>query len=146
MQELPHHYVVTAHGTPASNLRSGNDHLPELEVAPPAEFDGPGDRWSPEELLMSAIANCLVLSFRAIAAASRLDWLDIECESRGELDRVERQMRITRVTSRVTLRIPSAANKEKAERLVHKAEASCIVSNSLTAESALEIEISCDGD
>jgi peroxiredoxin-like protein len=141
MKELPHLYSVKVEGSPEGNLKAGNDHLPDLLAAPPAEFDGPGDQWSPEELLMAAVANCLVLSFRAIATASKLEWQSIECESSGELDRVERKMLFTKVMTRVTLRIESAEQKEKAEKLLHKAEDICFITNSLTAEAGLECEI-----
>ena len=118
MKELPHNYSVTVEGTPEGLLSAANEHLPALKVAPPVEFDGPGDQWSPEELLMAALANCLVLSFRAIASASKFEWLSIDCEANGELDRVERKMLFTRVETRVKLRIPSAADREKAEKLL----------------------------
>lgn len=146
MQELPHSYSVTVEGAPEGLLNTGNEHLPALKVAPPAEFDGPGDQWSPEELLMAALANCLVLSFRAIASASKLEWLSIACEANGELDRVERRMLFTRVETRVSLRIPSAGQKEKAEKLLHKAEEICFISNSMTVQPELVCNIICDAD
>jgi hypothetical protein len=33
----------------------------------PREFDGRGNQWSPESLLAAALADCFVLSFRAVA-------------------------------------------------------------------------------
>ena len=45
-----------------------------MHSSAPVEFDGPGDRWSPETLLIAAIADCFILTFRAIACATRMDW------------------------------------------------------------------------
>ncbi len=135
MQALPHVYTVRAVGTPTGNLSAGADHLPSLVVAPPREFDGPGDQWSPEELLMAAVSNCLILSFKTIAAIAKLDWLSIECEARGELDKVERKMQFTQVTISASLVVPSPDLVDKATKLLNKAEEICIVRNSLSAQS-----------
>jgi len=59
---------------------------------------GPGDRWSPETLLVGALADCFILTFRAVANASSLPWIRLRCEAEGVLDRVERMTRFTAVT------------------------------------------------
>jgi peroxiredoxin-like protein len=141
MKDLPHIYTVKSLATATGNLTTRADKVPDISVAPPAEFGGPGDVWSPEGLLMAALANCFVLSFRAIARASKLTWLDIECESDGELDKVERKVKFTKVLTKVKLTIPSSEDKEKAEKLLSKAEETCFVSNSMTCETHLECEI-----
>ncbi len=135
MQALPHVYTVRASGTPTGNLSVGAGHLPSLAVAPPREFDGPGDQWSPEELLMAAVSNCLILSFKTIAAIAKLDWLSIECEARGELDKVGRTMQFTKVTTSASLVVPAPGLVDKATKLLTKAEEICIISNSLSAQS-----------
>jgi organic hydroperoxide reductase OsmC/OhrA len=43
---------------------------PAIETAPPPEFDGPGDMWSPETLLVAAIASCFILTFRGVSRAA----------------------------------------------------------------------------
>ena len=74
MQALPHHYNVQVNSKPDSHLIASSPGIPNLIVAGPAEFDGPGDLWSPETLMMSAVANCFVLSFKAVANASKFPW------------------------------------------------------------------------
>ncbi|MBT8142683.1 MAG: OsmC family peroxiredoxin [Gammaproteobacteria bacterium] len=141
MQDFPHLYTVSVSTKPDSHVTVEADNLPSFEAAPPAAFGGPGNLWSPEDLLMAAAANCLVLSFKAIARASKLEWLSIECESRGTLDKVERKLLFTKVLSTVKLRIPQDGSVEKAEKLLHKAEAACLVTNSMSAEVELECEV-----
>lgn len=141
MKDLPHLYRVKTEGSATSILTSHADNLPNILVAPPAQFGGPGDHWSPENLLMASVANCLVLSFKAIARASGLEWITIECESVGTLERVERKTQFTDVLSKVKLCIPTTQSKEKAERLLMKAEDTCFISNSMTCESRIECEI-----
>ncbi len=47
MHSFPHHYSIKVNGTPTENLIATADHLPYLEVTPPVNFGGPGDKWSP---------------------------------------------------------------------------------------------------
>ena len=141
MKELPHRYTVKIEGVPDSILSVYSEDLPKLQVAPPIEFDGPGDRWSPEELLMASISSCFVLSFAAIARASKLEWLGIECETSGELDKLDRKIQFTKVSTKAVLTIPASQGRDNAERLLNKAEQNCLVSNSLACPSHLECEI-----
>jgi len=144
MSDLPHLYTVNVAGTPENNLVTSANNLPDLATAPPKSFGGPGDKWSPEDLLIAAVANCTVLSFKAIARASKLDWISIECESQGVLDKVDRKIQFTKINTRAKLVIPSSSDSEKALKLLNKAEEVCLISNSLTAESHIECEIEVD--
>lgn len=146
MQDLPHLYRVKSEGTVAGDLTVRAEKLPDIVVKPPMQFGGPGDEWSPEDLLMASISSCLVLSFRAISRASKLEWNSIECESEGELDKVEKKVKFTNVVSKVRLFIPTTENKEKAERLLNRAEETCLISNSLSCESRIECEIIFSGE
>ena len=141
MQDLPHHYVVTASGKVAGNVVLSSDGVADLDSAPPAEFGGPGDQWSPESLLVAAVADCFILSFRAIARASRLEWDSLSCEVEGTLERVERVTQFTGFAVSVTLQVPAGTDEEKARRLLEKAEHVCLITNSLKAESHLETAV-----
>ena len=61
-------------GFTTASFQALSPQLPDLETAPPPEFDGPGGLWSPENLLCAAVADCFILTFRAIASFSRLSW------------------------------------------------------------------------
>ena len=141
MQALPHFYNVQVNSTPASQLTSSSKGLATLVVDGPSEFGGPGDQWSPETLMMSAVANCFVLSFKAVSNASKFPWKSIHCESIGKLDKVDRAMIFTQITNKVTLVISDPSEKEKALKLLEKSEAICLVSNSLKSEIILECDI-----
>jgi peroxiredoxin-like protein len=141
MQDLPHHYRVSASANADSPVKLTAENLPEIATAAPAEFGGPGDKWSPEALLMGAVADCFILSFRAIARASKLDWNELECEAAGTLDRVERVTRFTAISVNATLTVPEGTDVEKAEKLLHKAEQSCLITNSLIADSSLSTTV-----
>jgi len=141
MQALPHIYTVQTQGTCESQFTSSSKGIPDIIVAPPAEFGGPGDRWSPETLLLSAAANCFVLSFKAVARASKLSWKNIHCESIGKLDKVDRITSFTEITTKAKLTISDPNEKDKAIKLLEKAESVCLISNSLNSTLILECDI-----
>ncbi len=141
MQDLPHHYHVSASAEAEGTIALKADDLPQLVTASPAEFGGPGDQWSPETLLVGAVADCFILTFRSIARASKLDWTNLECSAEGVLERVERVTRFTKFTVRATLTVPAGTDAEKAQRLLGKAEEVCLITRSMLAESHLEAEV-----
>lgn len=146
MNDLPHTYTVKSAGTVTSRLTTRAANLPDIAVAAPLQFGGPGDQWSPEDLLMASVANCLILSFKAIARASQLEWDAIECESIGTLDRVERKVQFTHIVSKMHLSIPKTESKEKAEKLLNKAEGVCLISNSISCACSVECEVVVSGE
>ena len=121
------------------------ENLPQLVSAPPAEFGGPGDQWSPEHLLAASVADCFILTFRAIARASNLEWSNLETSAEGLLERVDRVTRFTtfKVTAKLTL--PAGTDTDKAQRLLEKSEAACLITNSLSADVHLETDIQVQG-
>ncbi len=141
MQDLPHHYVVSASTTTDHSVKLSSQGLDDLSTAGPAEFGGPGDLWSPETLLVGAVADCFVLSFRAIARAARLDWNSLDCEAVGTLDKVERVTQFTQFDVKAELTVPAGTNEEKAHRLLEKAEKHCLVTNSMKASSELDATV-----
>ena len=138
MHPYPHLYTVQATAEPTGDVPVTAAGLPAIATAPPAEFDGPGDRWSPETLLCGAVADCFLLSFRAVARASKLDWNSLDCSVDGKLDRVEGRTFFTEIVVRATLRVPAGTDQGRATKLLEKAEHVCLVSNSLVAQRRLD--------
>lgn len=138
MQSFPHSYTASASGEQEGFVTVQAADRPDIRTAPPPEFGGPDGEWSPEHLLVASVADCFILSFRAVARASRLEWESLECEVNGDLDRVDRVTRFTRLTMRPELVLPSDADAVKASRCLEKAKQACLITNSLNAEVILE--------
>ena len=83
MHPYPHIYTAAASGRPEGAVGLTSPGLPEIATASPPEFGGPGGVWSPETLLCASIADCFVLSFRAIASASKVEWSELACRVEG---------------------------------------------------------------
>lgn len=132
MEQLPHHYRVTAAGAADGPVELRHNRLPVLRSASPSQFGGPGNLWSPETLLVAALADCFILTFRAIARASKLSWLSLECDVTGTLDRTD-GIQFTRFDIVANLTVDAEVNSSLANRALEKAERSCLISNSLKA-------------
>ena len=141
MHPFPHRYQVQASVAPEGDVPISAARVPTLQTAPPVEFDGPGDRWSPELLLCAAVADCFSLSFRAVARASKFAWHGLDCEVEGTLNRVEGKSFFTHFVVKARLKVPAGTDRERATRLLEKSEQVCLISSSLVAERHVEATI-----
>jgi peroxiredoxin-like protein len=141
MKPLPHRYEVdaTAENQGPVELRAAQ--LKPLISASPEEFDGPGNLWSPETLLVGAVADCFVLTFKAIAATAKLHWSKVTCKAEGKLDRADDGVRFTDIVLNARLEIAPDTDYEKARRVLEKAEKACLVGNSLKVARTLHYEV-----
>ncbi len=141
MEPYPHRYVVDASGGSTGTVLLSSSGLPTLQTAAPVQFGGPGDQWSPETLLVGAAADCFLLTFRAIAAASKFSWTALRCNAEGLLERVDGTARFTQLLLRARLTVPPGTDADKARRLLEKAEKGCLITNSLALRPVLTCEI-----
>jgi organic hydroperoxide reductase OsmC/OhrA len=141
MKDFPHVYKISANAADDGSLKLCCAGLPDIAAAPPVEFDGPGDKWSPEVLLLGAIGGCFVLTFRAIARASKLTWTSLECTVQGTLDKVERQPQFTAFTIDAVLALPPEVKADRAQRMLEMAERTCLVTNSVKAKVELRARV-----
>jgi organic hydroperoxide reductase OsmC/OhrA len=145
MKPYPHHYRVETSAGAEGSVTLTCQPLPILETAPPEQFDGPGNAWSPETLFVGAVADCFALTFRAIARASGLPWTSLRTSASGTLDRVEGGARFTEIEIEAALTVPSGVDEARALRLLEKAERSCPISRSLACPTTLHPRVETDG-
>jgi peroxiredoxin-like protein len=141
MKPLPHRYDVRLTGGPSGYATLTAPGVPDVAAAPPTDFDGPGDAWSPEHLLLAAVATCFLFTLRAVAQASRIDFTSLELSGEGTVDRRDGGMRFTEIVLRPRLRLPAGADGERARRALEKSEKGCLVTASLAVPVRLEPEI-----
>jgi organic hydroperoxide reductase OsmC/OhrA len=144
MQGFPHHYLASAAGGNEDNVVVSGKGLPNLDTQSPPEFGGPEGLWSPETMLAASVADCFILTFRAIARASKFEWNSLECDVEGVLDRVERTTMFTQFNIKAVLHVPADTRETLAERLLQKAEELCLITASLKSEMSLVTDIQVD--
>ncbi|CAN5437742.1 hypothetical protein BH10BAC5_BH10BAC5_27360 [soil metagenome] len=136
----PHYYQVDVNW---SNERKGMMCSPELnkdsnnciEVATPPEFPkGIAGIWSPEHLFTASVSSCLMTTFLAIADNSKLEFKSFSCSSKGKLEQIDGKFLMSEIILEATVIITDEKNREKAERILNKSEAGCLIANSIKSK------------
>ena len=111
---------------------------PDVEVATPPEFKGHEGIWSPEDLFVESANVCLMTTFLAVAERAGLAFSAYESEAEGRLELVEGKFQFTALTIKPMITLKSSADAARAKELIEKAEANCLISNSMKAKVTLE--------
>jgi peroxiredoxin-like protein len=141
MKPLPHQYEVSLAGGPSGYAQLSTAGVPELRSAPPTDYDGPGDAWSPEHLLLAAVQACFLFTLRAIAQLSKVEFTALELDAAGTVDRHDHGTRFTEIVLKPRLSVVAGTDRERALRLLEKSKTACLVSASLSTPIRLESEI-----
>jgi peroxiredoxin-like protein len=143
MQHAANEYPVTIRWIRAKEgVGESADGLEPLPIGAPPQFGGSAGMWTPEHMLVAATAACLMTTFLAAAEASQLRVLSFEAPATGTLDRAEdRRFWVPRIELRPRLRVASEADRERALRLLAKAEAACLISRSLRSTVIVQPEV-----
>ena len=111
---------------------------PDIQVATPPEFKGHEGVWSPEDLYVASANICLMTTFLAVAERAGLTFTSYHCEAEGRLELVEGKFQVTVITLRPQIALQSGSDAAKAKELIEKAEANCLISNSMKTRITLE--------
>jgi organic hydroperoxide reductase OsmC/OhrA len=142
MHPFPHRYQVNGSATPDGSVTLGASGLPGLESNSPPEFDGPPGYWSPETLLTAAVADCFVLSFRAVARASKFEWKSLAVDVTGTLERpAGAAASFTGFETHAKLVVAPGTDAGRAKTLLEKAEKICLITASLKGANHLHAEV-----
>lgn len=131
-----HFYEVNVSWTAGRHGTASSPVLPAaIEVATPPEFTG-GEAgiWSPEHLFAAAVNSCLMTTFLAIAANSKLEYLHFDSKATAKLEKVEGKFLMSEIVLAPVLEIPEGQSEERALRVLEKSEANCLISNSIKSK------------
>ena len=135
-------YHVTAHWTTHKTGIVESESIPRtINFAAPPEFGGEPGLWTPEHLLLASLSTCFVSTFRAVAEASRLESGGMEVAVEGKIEKLEGGFRFTNIVLKSLLSIHDEKDRERAGRLLEKAERICLISRSLACTIVLEAKI-----
>jgi len=113
-----------------------------IEVATPPQFPkGIPGIWSPEHLFTAAISSCLMTTFLAIAENSKLEFVSFRCHSKGKLEKVDGKFIMSEVILEPRLVIYKESDRERAEKVLQKSEAACLISNSVKSTITMKADI-----
>lgn len=109
--------------------------LPDLGFSAPPEFHGEPGLWTPEHLFVMAAETCLMATFVAIAEKSQLAVRSYSSSARGQLHWIEMQgYRFTVLEINAVIEVENEADREKALRVLQKAERGCLIARSINSQ------------
>jgi organic hydroperoxide reductase OsmC/OhrA len=142
--ETVHKYEVRAKAT---RLRSGvvaSDSIPQpIIFSAPPEFAGEPRVWTPEHFFVASIVSCFVSTFSGISALSNFNYVSLEVEAEGVLQRDAGGWRFTEVCLRPDLKIARGEDRERGARLLEKAERTCLIARSISTQVTLKPTLKC---
>lgn len=141
MKPLPHRYEANLTGGPSGYARVSSPGVPVLRTAAPADFDGPGDAWSPEQLLLASVQSCYLFTLRAVAQASQLEFQELELRAMGTVDRRAGVTSFTEITLRPSLLVPPGTDPARVQAVLDKTKRACLGSASLSSAVHVEPDI-----
>jgi organic hydroperoxide reductase OsmC/OhrA len=125
-------------GGPSGHAQVATAGVPVLPTAPPVEYGGPGDAWTPEHLFLAAVQSCFLFTLRAVARASKMEFSTLELDAVGTVDRRDGATRFTEIVLRPRLAVASATPRERVLHVLQKTEKACLVSASLSTPVRVE--------
>ena len=113
-----------------------------IEVATPPQFpNGMEGIWSPEHLFAAAVNSCLMTTFLSIAENSKLEYTSFSSKAIGKLEIVDGKYMMSEVILIPVVTISNEHSKDRAERVLQKSEANCLISNSIKSSIVFKPEI-----
>jgi len=136
--ESTHEYRIEAIGAGGRNgVVHAEGILPAISFSPPPEFQGEVGRWTPEHFLVAAVASCFISTFEGIAQTSYLEFGSLRLSAEGVLAKEDSGWRFTEIRLRPTVTVRKEEDRDRAVRLLEKAEKSCLVARSLECKVTL---------
>jgi organic hydroperoxide reductase OsmC/OhrA len=141
---LQHHYAIRLdwtgnRGTGTSSYKAyGRDHVLSSEgkhdIAGSSDrpFHGDADRWNPEEMLLSALTQCHLLSYLHVAASAGIVVTDYSDDAIGTMEQTDNGGgHFTSVTLRPVVTVADESMVQQALALHHEASEKCFIAASV---------------
>ena len=125
---------------------SGRTGLAKCESSPntihfseAAELGGLQGRWTPEQLLLCALAGCFTTTFHEVARVAKFDYTDLEVEIEGSVRRNRSTgCNFSEILIRPRLTVHSEEQCEAGLALLRKTRALCMISRAVTVPQTLD--------
>ncbi len=114
---------------------------PSLEVATPPEFGGPANIWTPEDLLTSAVATCIMTSALFFTDRAKIQLRSYKSTATGTMEKTAAGLAITRIAVDVTIELDDMEQEAAVRKALEQAEKTCPISTSLSCPVELSINV-----
>ncbi|MED4236930.1 OsmC family protein [Priestia megaterium] len=138
-----HHFHLQANW-PGGRNKVGTIESGQLKtkISIPPEMDGPGVGTNPDEMLLGAAATCYIITLAAMFERSGIRQEALTMESEAIVDVTNGVFTYEKIIHKPHVIITSefAAQEEKINQLIKKAETSCMISRAIQGNVEIELE------
>ncbi|UOQ95170.1 OsmC family protein [Halobacillus shinanisalinarum] len=139
-----HHFHLKANW-PGGRNEVGSIEADKLKtkISIPKEMDGPDIGTNPDEMLLGAAATCYIISLAAMIERAQLPLKEMDMESEGVVDVTDGNFTYKKIIHRPRVVLTNDANQNeltRLQKLVDKAEGSCMISKAIQGNVELEME------
>ena len=138
MEEVHSFRVVAWWASGRTGIAKSSSAPNAIHFTSPPAFGGLDGRWTPEDLLLCALASCYTTTFRAVAENSKFEYTDLQVEVDGDIRKADSGYNFSEIIIRANLTISHPDEQARALKLLHKAEALCLVSRALSTKRRFE--------
>ena len=125
---------------------SGRTGLAKCESSPntihfseAAELGGLQGRWTPEQLLLCALAGCFTTTFHDVARSAKFEYTDLEVEIEGSVRRSRTAgCNFTEILIRPRLTVNFEEQRETGLALLRRTKSICMISRAISVPQTLE--------
>jgi len=125
---------------------SGRTGLAKCESSPntihfseAAELGGLQGRWTPEQLLLCALAGCFTTTFHDVARSAKFAYMDLEVEIEGSVRRSRSTgCNFNEILIRPRLKVQGEDQCEAGLQLLRRTKSVCMISRAITVPQTLE--------
>lgn len=114
---------------------------PTIKVATPPEFGGPENIWTPEDLLASSVATCILTSALFFFDRAKIQLRSYKSNATTTMAKTSTGLAITGIKVEISIEVEDPAQEEAVRKVVEQAEQTCPISNSLKCPVELELRI-----
>lgn len=115
----------------------------QTKISIPLEMDGPGIGTNPDEMLLGAAATCYIITLAAMIERAQLPLGEMSQESEGVVDVTNGVITYQKIIHKPTVTLKTDAKEadyKKLEKLIHKAETSCMISRALRGNVEITVQ------
>ncbi|MFZ0684662.1 MAG: OsmC family protein [Terriglobales bacterium] len=146
MVEQPRFRVVAWWTAGRTGIAKSSSAPNAIHFTSPPALGGIEGRWTPQDLLLCAVASCYTTTFQAVAENSKFEYTDLQVEVESVINKTDAGYRFGEVYIRPKLIIPHKHAKEqeheqeksRALKLMHEAKGLCMVAHALAVEERFE--------
>jgi organic hydroperoxide reductase OsmC/OhrA len=135
------HRVVAWWSSGQTGIAKSDSAPNAIHFAAPPQFGGLEGRWTPEDLLVIALASCFTTTFHAIAGNARFEYTDLEVEAEATVSKTGAGFSISEIVIRPSLTIPNDDKREQAMSLLQKTKELCLISRALATPQIFETKV-----